>query len=49
MTFTQRTVSDETIFPTKYGELFFLNITYLIRRVYFNIINKRYNSSHFDT
>jgi len=24
MTFTQRTVSDETIFPTKYGELFFL-------------------------
>lgn len=28
---------------------FSLNITYLIRHVYFNIINKRYNSSHFNT
>lgn len=24
MTFTQRTVSDETIFPTKYGKLYFI-------------------------
>lgn len=36
MTFTQRTVSDETIFPTKYGESF--NI-YIINYV----INKRYS------
>lgn len=26
MTFTQRTVSDETIFPTKYGKINFISI-----------------------
>lgn len=50
MTFTQRTVSDETIFPTKYGKLAFPQRIQFApsEGVYFNVIKKRFIQFHFN-